>query len=183
MVPIESIEVPLCLNDLKAPETTIKVKPGRLGKAAREKAGLDRKGHRKPTSEEKDAQHALADEVYEEETPIELWQRRWVGVSGDEGGKGKSLAFALSGHWVESWVAPPDALEEVVSSGRERGRDGLRRYLHRSGRSDHPRGRRNMVPEEAARNAELALEEAEMAAAEAESFAMELEMLLKDLGV
>ena len=49
------------------------MKPGRLAKAAREKAGLDRKGPRAPTSEEKDAPHALADEVYEEETPMKLW--------------------------------------------------------------------------------------------------------------
>ena len=46
-----------------------------------------------------------------------------------------------------------------------------------------PVGDGTWSPEEAARNAELALAEAEMAAAEAESFAMELEMLLKDLGV
>ena len=80
------------------------MKPGRLGKAAREKAGLDRKGP--PTSEEKDALHAPADEVYEAETPMKLWQGRGL--------RGKSLALALSGHWVESWVSPPDALEEVA---------------------------------------------------------------------
>ena len=116
MVPTESIEVPLFLNTLKVPEATTKVKPGRLGKAAREKAGLERKGGpRNSTSEEKDAPHALADEVYEEETPMKLWQGWWLGeFGGTRGRKGKSLAFALSGHWVESWVAPPDALEEVV---------------------------------------------------------------------
>ena len=47
-----------------------RVKPGRLAKAAHEKAGLERKGHR----EDKDAPHALADELFEEEeTPIKLW--------------------------------------------------------------------------------------------------------------
>ena len=51
--------------------TTTQVKPGRLGKAARKKAGLERKAE----SEDKDAQHALADEVLEEETPIKLWQK------------------------------------------------------------------------------------------------------------
>ena len=47
------------------------VKPGRLGEAARKKAGLEWKAK----SEDKDAQHALADEVLEEETPIKLWQK------------------------------------------------------------------------------------------------------------
>ncbi|CAE7938967.1 TY5A [Symbiodinium necroappetens] len=114
------------------------VKPGRLGKAAREKAGLDRKGHRKPTSEEKDAQHALADEVYEEEV---------VPLAENEGVMDCEDIFT-------------DLAAAITPVG-----DG------------------SWSPEEAARNAELALEEAEMAAAEAESFAMELETLLKDLGV
>ncbi|CAE7777288.1 TY5A [Symbiodinium sp. CCMP2592] len=47
------------------------VKPGRLGKAAREKVGLERKKCRgKAKWEDKDAQHALADEVIEEETTL-----------------------------------------------------------------------------------------------------------------
>ncbi|CAE7777298.1 TY5A [Symbiodinium sp. CCMP2592] len=47
------------------------VKPGRLGKAAREKAGLERKKCRgKAKWEDKDAQHALADEVIEEEQEV-----------------------------------------------------------------------------------------------------------------
>ena len=59
------------------------MKPGRVGKAAREKAGLDRKGgHRKPASEEKDATHTLADEVYEE-----VAGAVGRGISGDEGGQ------------------------------------------------------------------------------------------------
>ena len=59
--------------------TTTQVKPGRLGKAAREKAGLERKKCRgKAKSEDKAAQHALADEVLEEETSIAVAVGRWV---------------------------------------------------------------------------------------------------------
>ena len=68
MVPIEVPLLPLFLNSLKVPDVDDQGEAGPLGKAAREKAGLDRKGPRAPTSEEKDAPHALADEVYEEET-------------------------------------------------------------------------------------------------------------------
>ncbi|CAE7342127.1 unnamed protein product [Symbiodinium necroappetens] len=115
------------------------VKPGRLAKAAREKAGLDRKGPRAPTSEEKDAPHALADEVYEEE----VVQAENDGVMDCEEEMFTDLAEAII-----------------------------------------PVGDRTWCPEEAARNAKLALEEAEMAAAEAESYLMELDMLLKkDIGV
>ena len=156
------------------------MKPGRLGKAAREKAGLDRKGgHRKPASEEKDAPHALADEVYEE-----VAGAVGRGIPGHEGGKGKSLAFALSGHWVESWVAPPDALEEVLQAENDGVMDCEEEMFTDLAEAIIPVGDRTWCPEEAARNAKLALEAAEMAAAEAESYLMELDMLLKkDLGV
>ncbi|OLP92290.1 hypothetical protein AK812_SmicGene25928 [Symbiodinium microadriaticum] len=123
-----------------------KVKPGRLAKAAREKAGLDRKGPRAPTSEEKDAPHALADEVYEEETPMKLWEV----VQAENDGV-------------------MDCEEEMFTDLAE---------------AIIPVGDRTWCPEEAARNAKLALEEAEMAAADAESYLMELDMLLKkDIGV
>ncbi|CAE7777370.1 TY5A [Symbiodinium sp. CCMP2592] len=47
---------------------SFEVKPGRLGKAARKKAGLERKKCRgKAKREDSNAQHALADEVFEEE--------------------------------------------------------------------------------------------------------------------
>ena len=69
------------------------MKPGRLGKAAREKARLDRKGgHGKPASEEKDALHALADKVYEE-----VAGAVGRGIPGHEGGKGKEPCVCLVG--------------------------------------------------------------------------------------
>ena len=73
------------------------MKPGRLAKAAREKAGLDRKGPRAPTSEEKDAPHALADEVYEEETPMKLWAGALGRGFGARGGKGEEPCVCLVG--------------------------------------------------------------------------------------
>ena len=98
------------------------------------------------------------------------------GISGDDGGKGKSLAFALSGHWVESWVAPPDALEEVVLAENDGVMDCEEEIFTELAEAITPVGDGTWSPEEAARNAELALEEAEIAAAEAESYQMELEM-------
>ncbi|CAE7796806.1 TY5A [Symbiodinium sp. CCMP2592] len=46
------------------------VKPGRLAKAAREKAGLERKRHGNSQPEDKDAPPALADELFEEEAEL-----------------------------------------------------------------------------------------------------------------
>ena len=96
---------------------------------------------------------------------MKLWAGalgRGFGARGGE--RGKSLAFVLSGHWVESWVAPPDALEEVAQNEIE-----MDCQEGQIGEAITPVGDRTWSPEEAARNAELALEEAEMAAAEAES--------------
>ena len=113
------------------------------------------------------------------------WQGRWVGeFRGTRAARGKSLAFALSGHWVESWVAPPDALEEVVQAENDGVMDCEEEMFTDLAEAIIPVGDRTWCPEEAARNAKLALEAAEMAAAEAESYLMELDMLLKkDLGV
>ncbi|CAE7281384.1 unnamed protein product [Symbiodinium microadriaticum] len=117
------------------------VKPGRLGKAAREKAGLERKGGVRAG----DTDEAVAGVVA-------------GGIWGHEG-KGKSLAFALSGHWVESWVAPPDALEEVVLLVENESVMDCEEIFTELAEAITPVGDRTWrSPEEAARNAKLALE-------------------------